>query len=53
MGLFGCKHKEIKVITCDKNERYYIVRCLKCGYQWHQPKAVGEMYDTMHIIKRG
>ena len=53
MGLFGCKHKEVRVILCDKDARYYTVRCVKCNAQWQEPKAVGEMYDTIHIIKRG
>ena len=53
MGLFGCKHKEIKVIACDKNARYYVVKCLKCDKQWQEPKAVGETYDMFYIIKRG
>lgn len=53
MGIFKCKHKEIKIISCNKNDKYYMVRCIKCNEQWREPKAQGEMYDMFHIIKRG
>ena len=53
MSIFKCKHKEVKIIMCNKDSKYYVVRCIKCREQWQEPKAIGEMYDTMHILKRG
>lgn len=53
MGIFKCKHKEIRVIDCNRKNRFYIVECIKCGEQWKEPKAEGEMYDMFHTIKRG
>lgn len=47
MGIFfGCKHKEVRIIACDKNAKYYVVQCVKCNAQWSEPKAVGEMYNV-------
>ena len=52
MGIFKCKHKEYRVIACDPKDRYYTVKCVKCGTQWKEPKAVGEEYDMMRIYRR-
>ena len=53
MAIFKCKHKEICIIDCEKENRYYNVKCVKCGEQWQEPKAVGEEYTIGKIIKRG
>ena len=52
MSIFKCKHKEVRIIECNKNSKYYIVKCIKCGKQWQEPKAIGETYDMMHILER-
>lgn len=53
MGIFKCKHKEIRIIDCNKNDRFYIVKCYKCGEQWKEPKAVGEEYQIGGLIRKG
>ena len=52
MRIFKCKHKEYRVIACDPKDRHYTVKCIKCGAQWQEPKAVGEEYDMMRIYRR-
>lgn len=52
MGIFKCKHKEYRVIACDPKDKHYTVKCVKCGTQWQEPKAVGEEYDMMRIYRR-
>ena len=53
MAIFKCKHKEICIIDCKKENRYYNVKCVKCGEQWQEPKAIGEEYTVGKITKRG
>ena len=52
MAIFKCKHKEIRIIDCKKENRYYNVKCAKCGEQWQEPKAEGEEYTVGKTIKR-
>ena len=52
MTIFKCKHKEIRIIDCKKENRYYNVQCIKCGEQWQELKAIGEEYSVGKVIKR-
>ena len=49
MRIFKCKHKEYRVIACDPKDKHYTVKCIKCGAQWQEPKAVGEEYDMIIV----
>lgn len=51
MRLF-CKHNVYKVIACNVADRFYIVRCEKCGTQFELPKAPGEDYKVGTIVYR-
>lgn len=39
-----CKHLFYDIIKCNKEDKYYICKCNKCGHMFDKPKAIGEMY---------
>lgn len=51
MAIFKCKHKEIRIIDCKKNETTYTVACMKCGEYFKKLKAVGDEYKIGEVVK--
>ena len=51
MKLF-CRHNVYKIIACNVADRFYTIRCEKCGTQFRLPKAPGEVYEVGTIVYR-
>lgn len=38
------KHNKYKIISCKREDNYYICECVRCKKQFKKDKVKGEMY---------